>query len=65
MSTAKNKSVIVHRKAEQKDYEAVLNIDRNIYNGDDYLPHLYFDYLRDENKWNTIVEVDGKVVRLY
>ncbi len=64
MSEQKSKPVIVFRKAEEKDYEAVLDIDRNVYNGWDYLHHLYFEFLQDKNKWNVILEINGKVVRV-
>ena len=64
MSQSERKPVIIFRRAEAKDYQAVLDIDRNVYNGWDYLHHLYFDFLEDKCKWNVILEIEGKVVRI-
>ena len=62
MALEDNISNIIHRKAEAEDYDHILDIDRSLYNGYDYLPHLFHEYLQDKNKWNTIVELGGKVV---
>ena len=34
------------RRAKMEDYEAVLKIDDNVYDGADYLPAMYYVYLQ-------------------
>ena len=57
-------SKIKFRPATPEDYDAVMDINRNIYNGMDYLPALYMSYVRDPNYRITLAEVDGEVVAL-
>ena len=55
---------IVVRKARPEDYEAVMDIDRNMYNGTDYLPSKYHQYLKDPNRHAYVCESDGNVVKI-
>ena len=50
------------RLATVDDYERVLDIDRNLYDGEDYLPYKYHKFLRDPNRSVFIGEIDGKAV---
>ena len=53
------------RRAGHQDYHAVLAISRNVYDGFDYLPHLYHILLQDK-KTNTayVGELNGEIVSL-
>ena len=49
------------RLATFADYEAVLDIDRNVYSGLDYVPTLYFNFLHSGNVL-LVTEQDGLLV---
>ena len=56
-------SLLEVRKATLEDYEAVMNIPENHYDGYDYLPY-YFKELMEEPDRNAVVCLyKGKVVR--
>ena len=50
------------RTATDDDYDVVMNINRNVYYGFDYLPARYMEYRRDPNRHMYVVEMNGKVV---
>ena len=50
------------RLAAHEDYTQVMGIDNNIYNGYDYLAHLYHSYLVKDNLICTVGELNGKIV---
>ena len=50
------------RPATAKDYEDVMNIDRDVYEGFDYLPTLYYPFLHHPDFQLYVVEVGGKIV---
>lgn len=51
------------RRAVEADYEAVLNINRNVYAGLDYMSALYFVYLQDHQHVIYVLEGnDGQLV---
>ena len=53
---------IVFRQATSDDYENVMNISDNIYEGMDHLPVRYHDYCKDPQRHMFVAEADGKVV---
>ena len=62
---ANSRNVDYHiREATPGDYEAVMAIDKNIYDGYDYLPKLYHSYMRDPRRISFVLEMDGKVVSM-
>ena len=57
-------SEMIFRVATPGDYNAVMDINRNIYDGFDYLPALYMKFVRDPNYRITLAELDGEVVAM-
>jgi len=53
---------VIVRRAVLGDYEAVLDINRNIYAGFDYVPALYFTYFHDNQHVIYVLEQDGQLV---
>ena len=53
---------LVFRRATEKDYSSVLDIDRKLYGGWDYIPALYHNIIKHPNTIATVAELDGKVV---
>ena len=53
------------RQATEKDYEGIMNINRKIYGGWDYLPALYLKYIQDPNRFGQVAELDGEIVSFY
>ena len=49
-------------EAKSSDYEAVMAIDKGIYDGFDYLPHMYHYYLQDPNRICYVLKVNGRIV---
>ena len=56
------KDEILIRPALPTDYNAVLDIIPNMYEGGDYLPVTYHSYFSDPKAHPFVGEVDGKVV---
>ena len=56
------KSDIVVRPATFADYEAVLDINWNVFDGFDYLSSMYFEFLHNPHNVAVVAEVRGKVV---
>ena len=52
------------REATSRDYEAVMAIDENIYDGYDHLSKLYHTYMRDPRRICFVLEIDRKVVSM-
>ena len=50
------------RLATASDYKAVLDINRNVYDGFDYLPSLYFYFLHHPEVLLFVAELNGKIV---
>ena len=59
---ASSKSNVVVRAAGPSDYDAVMAVSDNIYDGMDYLPVLYHTFIHDPNSHMFVAEVNGKVV---
>ena len=55
------------RDATADDYEAVVAMDpeHEIYNGNDYMPALYFRFLDDPDRTIRVCLVDGKIVSVH
>ncbi|CAH1798812.1 unnamed protein product [Owenia fusiformis] len=53
---------VLCRIATQGDYQAVLDINRNVYNGLDYLSSKYHEYLNDPRRNLGVAIVDGRIV---
>ena len=52
------------RPATVPDFDAVMNIDPNIYSGNDALYTKYTDYMRDPKYFCTLAEVKERVVSI-
>ena len=52
------------RLATLDDREAVLDINRNLYAGLDYMPFLFNSYVTDTDRTSFVLEVDGKIVSI-
>lgn len=53
------------RLATLEDYNDIMDINRNIYDGMDHLPHKYSQYIRDPNRICSLLLKAGKVVRSF
>ena len=53
---------LVVRPATGSDYEAVLDINRNVYSGFDYVSSMYFYFQHHPDVMMFIAELDGRVV---
>ena len=53
---------LVFRRGTEEDYQAVLDINKNLYGGWDYIPALYHKYVKDPKRVTTLAVLDGKVV---
>ena len=52
------------RLATAGDYEAVMDINRDVYSGFDYLPVKYHQYLANPYRICVVGEMDGKIVSI-
>ena len=50
------------RLATERDYEGVMNINRDVYGGMDYLPALYHSYIRNPLRVCAVAVMDGQIV---
>ena len=50
------------RIATANDYKAVLDINRNVYDGFDYLASMYFYFLHHPDVLLFVAELNGKIV---
>ena len=55
-------SKIVVREATLADYDAVMDIDHNIYSGWDYLFSKYVEYCHDPDTYLFVAEYEGTLV---
>jgi len=53
------------RKATTSDYEAVFNINKNVYEGNDYLPEIYEQWIQDSSRDNFVVLSADEVVGFF
>ena len=53
---------ITFRRATLADYDDVMNINENVYEGADYLPARYYSFCQDPQRHMFVAEDDGKVV---
>ncbi len=56
---------IVCRKATHEDYDDVMNINRNLYGGLDYLPAMYHHYIDDPARYCYVLIYHRKLVTIY
>ena len=52
------------RRAKPEDTAEMLRITRNVWEGTDYLPHIWNDWLHDSSGYLMVGQVDGRVVGL-
>ena len=50
------------RKATFQDYEAILDINRNVFQGFDYLPSWFYEMMHNPCSIAWVQEIKGKVV---
>ncbi len=62
MSPSPNVGNLKFRVATEADYEGVMNINRDVYYGVDYLPEYYMQYARNPKTFLYLAESQGKVV---
>ena len=53
---------VVVRRATPGDYDGVVRISKDIYDGRDILPDVYFKYLEDPTRRAVVAELDGHIV---
>ena len=53
------------RRATADDYEAIVRISKDIYDGLDYLPSIYFRLLEHPNRCVQVAEWDGEIVSVH
>ena len=52
-----------NRLASNADFEGVMDIDRNVYDGNDYLAHFWQDWIIDNNRVNIVIETgDNEII---
>jgi hypothetical protein len=54
----------VIREATPDDYQSVVNIINNVYDGEDYLPALYHCYLQSRKCKILVGDQDGELVSI-
>ena len=52
----------VLRRATPSDYQAVIDIDDNVYNGLDYMPLMFHQFLHSKHHVMLVIEYVGKIV---
>ena len=52
----------IFRKAKIEDYQAVMDINRDVYTGLDHLPYSYKEYINSPFRFAAVGEFNGKVV---
>jgi hypothetical protein len=50
------------RQATSGDYQSVIDIDDNIYNGLDYMPSMFHQFLQSRHHLLLVFEENGKIV---
>ena len=52
----------VLRRATPSDYQAVIDIDDNVYNGVDYMPLMFYQFLHSRHHLMLVIECVVKIV---
>ena len=65
MSLQGSKDPVVVRRATPGDYDGVLRISKDIYDGRDILPDVYFKYLEDPTRRAVVAELEGKIASIH
>ena len=52
------------RRATADDFEAILSIHDDLYEGIDYIPTIYHDLLKDPKCYLHVAEKDGEIVSI-
>nr|XP_032820217.1 probable N-acetyltransferase 16 [Petromyzon marinus] len=55
---------LVFNLARPEDYEEVMRMSEGIYEGKDYLPSIYHDWLKDPNRTVMLAQLQGRIVAL-
>ena len=55
---------LVVRPATSDDYDAIVRISKDIYEGYDYLPDIYFACIEDPNRCAQVAEWRGEIVSI-
>ena len=53
------------REARFEDYQAVMDISLDIYNGRDYLPKMFHVFLHDKNSNCFVIILNGRIVSTF
>jgi len=68
VDTMTNRSVyirngdVVVRQATPSDYQSVMDIDHNIYDGHDYMPLMFHQFLQSRHHLVLVTECEGEIV---
>ena len=54
--------VVVLRRATVDDYDSVINILDDLWQGHDYLPTLYYVFLQSQHHVFYLTQINGRVV---
>jgi len=55
-------SAIIVRRATPSDYQAIMNIDHNLYDGHDYMPLMFHQFLQSRHHLVLVIEYEGEIV---
>ena len=58
------KDLVRLRRASADDYDAILDINRNVYEGFDYLPSLFHTFLQHPDIRLYVTEYNGEIVSI-
>ena len=53
---------LTYRRATIEDFQAIMDINRDVYTGMDHLPYKYKDDISCPFRFGAVAEVNGKVV---
>ena len=59
------KQKLTVRRAGHQDYEGVVSINTDLYNGLDYIPTCYHTLIDNPNIYGYVAELDGICVSIY
>ena len=57
-------SIFIARRALPSDYDAVISLDSNAYDGFDYLAHRYNEFMTNKNFICGVIETKNRVVSM-
>ena len=63
--TALKATELEFKIASEEDYQGVMDIERNMYDGMDYLPVKYMDYIKDPYRQCVVVKHRGQVIGFF